>query len=677
MKRTVLSLSILMVGAMSMPLRSVAQDNSANIGTPEAEDDGTTVLSSSQAGLVPPYAWTILPPLGLHEPADIDTSYVNYAQRFVPSAVSTAYATTGNYGASGMNLIYFERKPMSDFFFTDAVRAWTPTLETTKFYNTYMPMTLLSYNTAGGKENEQSRLHGIFSGNINSRAQVGAMIDYLYSKGCYDYQAVKDLSWGFSGSYMGDRYEMQAFLNHWNMLQKENGGITNDLYITDPAQLQGGQTSIQPKAIPTNLTGAFSRVVGTQLYVNNTYKVGFWKEEEIDDTTTVKTYIPVSKFIWTLEYRDGRHTFRDNVRDDNKFWENTYLSLDGSDDHNSYWSLSNTLGVSLLEEFNKFAKFGLSAFVTHQVRSYTQATDTIDRVIPLPEGLTPYPVGKVPHGVKQNLLWVGGQLTKQQGSLLTYEVTGRFGLIGPVVADLNVNGHITTKIKLLGDTVNITGYGHFRNEEPPYLMKHYVSNHFIWNNDFGKTRSLRLGGYVNIPHTRSYVNVGVENVQNLIYFNSKSMPVQHGGSVQILNASFHQDFKFGPLYWANKVTYQTSSNEGVLPLPKLSIYSNLSLNFKVARVLDVQLGVDCDYYTKYKSINYQPATMTFYNQSEIECGNYPFMNAFVNMKLSKVRFYVLFSHINQGMTGENYFSMPHYPLNPKRFQFGLSVDFPD
>ena len=566
---------------------------------------------------------------------------------------------------------------MSEFFFTDAVRAWTPTLETTKFYNTYMPMTLLSYNTAGGKENEQSRLHGIFSGNINSRAQVGALIDYLYSKGCYDYQAVKDLSWGFSGSYMGDRYEMQSFINHWNMLQKENGGITNDLYITDPGQLQGGLNSIQPKAIPTNLTGSFSRVVGTQLYVNNTYKVGFWKEEEIDDTTTVRTYIPVSKFIWTLEYRDGRHTFRNTNPEDRKFWDNTYLSLDGTDDHTSYWSLTNTVGVSLLEEFNKFAKFGLSAFLTHQVRSYTQTADTIDRVDPFPEGLNPYPVGKVPHRAKENLLWVGGQLTKQMGSLLTYEITGRFGLIGPVVADLNINGHVTTKFKLLGDTVNITGYGHFRNEEAPYLMKHYVSNHFIWDNKFGKTRSLRLGGYLNIPHTRSYINVGVENVQNLIYFNSKSLPVQHGSNVQILNASFHQDFKFGPLYWANRLTYQTSSNEGVVPLPKLAVYSNISLNFKVARVLDVQIGVDCDYYTKYKSINYQPATMTFFNQREIECGNYPFMNAFVNMKLSKVRFYVLFSHINQGMTGENYFSMPHYPLNPRRFQFGLSVDFPD
>ncbi len=335
-----------------------------------------------------PYAWKILPPLGLREPSTIDTLYVNYAQRFVPSLVTDAYGTTGNFGAPGRTLLYFEREPMSDFFFTDALRYWKPSLAGMKFYNTRIPMTLLSYNNAGGKENAQDRLHGIFSGNVDAHGQVGAMIDYLYSKGCYDYQATKHLNWGFSGSYIGDRYEFQGFFNHWNMLNMENGGITDDLYITDPAQLQGGQASIQPKAIPTNLTGAFNRVSGAQLYLNNTYNVGFWEEEEVDDTTTVRTYVPVTRFVWTLDYQKGRHTFRDTQASDTEFWKNTYLYPDESNDRTNYWSLSNTLGVQLIEEFNKFAKFGLSAFVTHQIRNYKQTTDTIDRVVPLPDGLS-------------------------------------------------------------------------------------------------------------------------------------------------------------------------------------------------------------------------------------------------------------------------------------------------
>lgn len=36
----------------------------------------------------------------------------------------------------------------------------------------------------------------------------------------------------------------------------------------------------------------------------------------------------------------------------------------------------------------------------------------------------------------------------------------------------------------------------------------------------------------------------------------------------------------------------------------------------------------------------------------------------------------MMSHINQGWFGGNkYFSALHYPLNPRRFQIGVSVDF--
>ena len=96
--------------------------------------------------------------------------------------------------------------------------------------------------------------------------------------------------------------------------------------------------------------------------------------------------------------------------------------------------------------------------------------------------------------------------------------------------------------------------------------------------------------------------------------------------------------------------------------------------FKIA-TLSVQLGMDCHYYTRYYAPNYQPATGAFANQQEVKFGNYPLMNAYANLKLSKTRFYIMWSHINQGWFSSDYFSMRHYPLNPRRFQIGLSVEF--
>ncbi len=621
------------------------------------------------------YAWKVISPLGLHEPSTIDTLLYNYYQKSIPSEVTPAYATTGNLGSEGQTMLFFQRKEMSDFFFADALRAWIPSIDTHKFYNTRRPMTLLSYNTGGGKETTQDRLKMTFSANANAKTQIGAYLDYLYSKGSYNYQATKDLVWGISGSYMGDRYELQTFMYHYDLLNKENGGITDDLYITDPAEIQGGSSKVDTKTIPTNLTAAHSKLVGTDIYINNRYKVGYYEEEIVNDSVVNRTYIPVSSFIWTLNYKDGKHIFLNDVPGQARFWDNTYLSKTGTNDRTEYSTLTNTLGISLLEGFNKYAKAGLAAYATHQIRKYTQTTDTIDRITTLPEGLSPYPVSKVPHKSSENLLWIGAQLTKQQGSLLRYNATAQFGIAGPVAGDIDIDGNLSTRFKLLGDSVTLTAYGKFSNQEAPYLMNHYVSNHFIWENDFGKIRRFRVGGKLDIPQTKSFLNVGVENLQNYIYFNEKCLPTQHGGSVQILSASLNQNFKLGVLHLDNKLTYQTSTDETVIPLPKFSIYSNLYILFKVCGVLDVQLGVDCDYYTKYKSIAYQPATMSFYNQREIEVGNYPFMNAYANMKLDKARFYVMFSHVNQGMTGNNYFVLPHYPLNPRKFQIGVSVDF--
>lgn len=625
--------------------------------------------------LAPSYAWTILQPLGLRVESTIDTLPDNYGQRSIPSAMSAAYATTGNLGTEGLNMIWHERPMRSDFFFRDAIEPWIPTERTMRFYNTRQPMTLLSYNTAGGRDNSQERLHGIFSGNINSKAQIGALLDYIYSKGCYNNQAAKNLTWGLSGSYLGDRYEMQAFLNSFNSLNKENGGITDPLFITDPALVQGGVTSVDPKTIPTRLSDAHTRIKGSQLYINNRYKVGFW-EEKRDETDSVisRTYIPVTSFIYTLKYTQGKHMFRNTSTDEaDEFFTNTYLNPDITIDRTSYWSLENTVGISLLEGFNKYAKFGLSAFMTYEIDRFNQTADTLDRAN---LDLTPFPDGIAdiaPHATEHKAR-IGAQLTKQQGSILRYDATAEFGVIGIAAGDIRLNGNIYTNIPLPFDTLKVSAFGRFTNEATPYLMRNYLSNHFIWKNDFGKERRVGFGGAIDIPRTGTHFTAGVENVQNHVYFNSDFLPVQHGGSVQVLSLQLNQNLRFGPFNWDNAVTYQTSTDASVIPLPSLAIYSNLYFKFRIA-TLKVQLGVDCDYYTKYYAPKYQPATASFANQTEEKFGDYPFMNVYANFKLSKVRFYVMMSHVNQGLFTKNYFSMADYPLNPRRFQLGLSVDF--
>lgn len=625
----------------------------------------------------PSFAWGLTEPLGQHVEATIDTLFENYHITAVPSFVSSAWATTGNYGSAGQNQIFFDRPITSEFFMEDAISAWLHSTTNHRFYNTRIPMTLLSYATGGNKYSNQDRTKALFSGNVNKRLQVGAAIDYIYSKGSYDNQADKNFSWQAMTAYMGDRYELQAFFNHYSFTTLENGGITDDRFITDPAAVQGGSTRVDNKSITTRLTGAQNTLESSHFYMNHRYKVGFYRyqRDSISDTIVSRTYVPVTSFIWTMDYKNNSHKFiNNNGLEDTTFFDNTYLSLGGTNERTRAWRLRNTVGIALLEGFNKYAKFGFSIYGTHEVRNFKQIPDTITGT-ELPIGIDPVPA-TVPDSHTQHLVWVGGQLTKQQGALLRYNATAQFGVVGDVAGEIDATGDLTTRFKLGRDSVSVRAYGYFKNLAVPYLLQNYVSNHYIWHNEFNKVKRLRVGGELTIPHTWTRVNVGYETLKNYVYFDTLALPAQQSSPIHVFSATLHQGLHWRAFNWENAVTYQASSDKETLPLPQLAIYSNLNFQFTVARVLHVQLGVDGNYYTRYKAPNYNPANMTFYNQNELDCGNFLIMNIFANFKLKKARFYLTYTHIN-GKTfgGNDYFSIPHYPLNPQRFQMGVSVDF--
>ncbi|MDE6692935.1 MAG: putative porin [Muribaculaceae bacterium] len=635
--------------------------------------------------IVPTTAWETSEPIGLREPVPVDTMEFNYYRRSIPSTISPAWVCTGNLGTQGKNMVFMEQKPISQFFMEDAMMAWLPFLSNHVFYNSAWPHTTVSYNTGGSRDNSQDRLQAIFTGNFNAKAQFGANMDYLYSKGSYSDQSTKHMNWGVSGSYLGDRYEFQGAWYHYNMLNKENGGITDDLYITDPAKLQGGVSTINPQSIPTRLQDATNRYVGGELFLNNRYKVGYWHEERdsVDtDSVLSRTFVAVSSFFWNLNYKQSRKRFRDaNARDNSSFWENSYFSPDNTEDLTKYMSISNSVGISMLEGFHKYAKFGLAAYLTYELRKFTQTDLSVygtdgnyggSGCTALPDGFAMID----PRG-SQNMMWAGGEISKQHGSILTYLARAEIGLSKDAIGEFKADGDVSTRIPLPIDTLTITGFGRLSNTNAPYLMNNYYSNHLIWKNNFGKERRARFGGRLIVPRTGSTLEVSTETLQNMLYFNDSALPAQHDGAIQVFAASLRQQLHVGILHWDNQVIYQTSTNEDILPLPTLAWQSNLYIKCMIA-TLSLQLGVDCDYYTRYYAPAYQPATATFHNQHEIKCGNYPFMTAYANMKLGRTRFYVMMTHVNQGVIGGNdYFSSPHYPMNPRRFQMGLSVDFWD
>lgn len=630
-----------------------------------------------------PYAWRNTQPLGNRYRVPVDTLMLNYYSTDLPTSYSTAYGYTGNLGGPGLSKTFFERPEMPQFIFKEPYSHWIKTPANFDFYNSRIPITFLSYLSGGSKTNKQEDLRATFSGNVNKQLAFGASMDYVLSRGHYQSLATKDFSWQLFGSYIGEKYELQVLFNTLNFVNQENGGITDDNEILHPENLAGGQT-LDSKSVNVNLTDAYNRVRGKNYYATQRYKLGFYRTEE-RDTSKVEIFVPVTSFIHTIEYNDNMRRFVNNDASEGaKYFKNTYLNNNRTNDSTSYWSLKNTFGISLLEGFNKYAKMGLAAYLTYEVRRFKLMADTIPiDYISKPEvpSLTGdsyrYSYARNSQYYTDNILWVGAEVSKQQGKVLTYYAKGQLGLTGPEAGSLDIDGHINTRFPIFKDTVQLRAYGFFKNTEPAFYYKHYVSNHFVWDNsNFGKIRRFRVGGEFSVPRWGTRLNVGVENIQNYVYFGNDCLPKQESSILQVFSATLQQDFHFGPFNLDNQLVYQKSSKSSVIPLPDFSVYSNLYFLFRIAKVLHVQLGADFRYYTKYYGEAYEPATLSFHTQNDVKIGGYPLMNAYINMKLKQTRFYVMYSHANQGLFGgKNSFTLPHYPLPPSMLQIGISIDF--
>jgi hypothetical protein len=102
------------------------------------------------------------------------------------------------------------------------------------------------------------------------------------------------------------------------------------------------------------------------------------------------------------------------------------------------------------------------------------------------------------------------------------------------------------------------------------------------------------------------------------------------------------------------------------------------IKFRIAKVLNTELGADVRYFTEYYAPDYSPALGQFVQQNSndrIKIGNYPIASVYANFLLKQTRFYVKYYHINEGTGKRNYFLAPHYPITPAVLWFGLSWNF--
>ncbi len=685
------------------------------------------------------YTWTVDRRYGDVQPAATDTLPHLYQNSIFNTGMNGEYNTTGNNYTPRINRIVMDRPRTSEFFFSQPYDFTMKEPDRFQFVNTLSPFTNLSYDNCGNKQNGEDHIDAKFAVNANKRLGAGFDLDYHYARGYYQNQSTSHFGASLFASYIGDKYQMHALFSTYHRKAAENGGITDDNYVTHP---EGIEDQFSEDEIPTVLSTNWNRNNSTHLFLTHRYNLGFYKRVELTeaekkakefakesakdkqqrenqrngqengdtsggrsadsptasqqqqqqdtlDTDTKHIYVPVTSFIHTLDINSFSRINQAYASPSN-YYANTYYTYDDRGiysgdsiyDQTKHLSVKNTFAIALMEGFNKYAKAGLKAFISYDHRKY-QMPDLLE------EGADTYYMRSWTEG----LVSVGGQLSKTQGRTLHYDLDGEFFLTGSNAGSVSLNFRTDVNFPLFGDTVRLAAKAHFDRITPTFFQRQFHSKHLWWDNgDLSKEIRSGIEGIFTLDKTDTQLRIAIEELKNYTYFGMEYAVgtnnlrtrlnggvYQESGNINLLTAQLRQNFKLGPLHWENVVTYQNSSNKEVLPVPTVNLFTNLYLKFLVVKQLTVELGADATFFTKYYAPDYLPQIGQFAVQknadARIELGGYPFVDVYANMHLKRTRFFVMMSHVNKGSGNKMMFLAPHYPQNGKVLRIGVSWNF--
>lgn len=694
-----------------------------NLGTHDRNGNPIDTTAVTDAATIPIglFSWKIDNRLGNVTPVPVDTIQSGFQNSNDMGGPTGQFNYLGNLGSPRMSRIFFDRPDDSQFIFLDPYNFSFQRPQDVVFTNTLSPFTNLTYYKSLNNRNGEERFKSYFAINANKRLGFGFNIDYLYGRGMYSDQNTAFFNGNLFAYYRGDKYDLHFIFSNNNMKMAENGGIADDRYITDPLDMAEGKKQYASTDIPTNLNKVWNHNSGYHVFLTHRYNLGFYKKnnkeqnvndslpqmmnlptdslinkslndslkttEKIDSIDVNPEFVPVTSFIHTLQIDlDKRKYITQDNSQAQKLYEYNFFGND-STDLTKRTSIKNTFGISLREGFNKWAKAGLTAYITHEYRDFTLCDTT---------GIDDNRIFK---HYKENNLSVGGELLKEQGKLLHYRILGELGIAGEDAGQFKVEGKGDLNFRLLGDTVRLEANAFVKNLNPVFFYRHFHSKHYWWDNtDLSKIMRTRIEGTLHVGKLGTTLRAGVENIKNYTYLDNASVAVtnndgkvtsyknnaivkQDGSNIQILTAMWQQKLKAGIFHLDTEVVYQKSSNENILPLPELSAYANLYLKSALVKdVFNVELGADARYFTKYYAPDYSPVMGQFYLQNpneKIEIGGYPMINVYANLQWKRTRIFVMMYHINQGSGDSNYFLAPHYPINPKMLKIGISWNFFD
>lgn len=573
----------------------------------------------------------------------------------IDGGIGSAYL--GNVGSASVPLNYFSRETPQEFSF---VNVWNPFIlrpSDVIFYNAKMPYSRLTYSMSGEVRAEENQFHIVLSHNVSPSTSANIVYNAESTKGLYMKQGTMDRYFATSLAHTGKRYAIHGgyIYNHGNI--NENGGIKNDSEIRD--------TVMPPNQVAVWLDDSNNTYRGHTFWFTQSYGIPLRKQRDEELTIQkIPTIYIGQQFEYSLFKKNYKAT-RDTV-----LYPDIYIDKHRTNDSIAQ-EMIDVKAFMQLQPYNREGILGLiSAGIGNRSSQYYYYVPDFQQ-------------SRWGDGGSQNrnTTYLYGSINGKFKKYLDWGASVNYNLLGYKSGDFSGEARIrlSAYTKKTQQPISLDARLKLSLTEPDFWVQSYFSNHFAWQNSFTKESSMLASVKFSVPSIGLYLGGDYALTSGKVYFDSKSRPAQATDPLSVLGVFLQKDFRAGGFHFNHRVLFQLSSSQIVAPTPLVSAYASYYFGFDVVKnVLNVQVGVDGRYQTKYYAFAYNAAISQFYNQREQELGGYPYLDAFVSAKWKRMRILVKLQHFNHNLFGgRDYFMILHQPQNPMMFKLKFSWSFYD
>lgn len=604
---------------------------------------------------------------------DTTYNYHFYDYPFFKEDVNTTWL--GVSGSPEQSFNYFKRENLDNAIFYTGLQRYSFTAENLLNYNTKTPYTELAYwgTLFSTQDKEESNIKVLTTQNITPALNITLGFQRFGGNGMLKREDTNNRNVVMATNYMGKRYLMHAGYIYNKVERSENGGIVDNFWIRD--------TTVDAREIEVNLRDASNSLKKNTLYLDQTYRIPFSfinklrakKDSTAVDTLSMDTDITSAFIGHSTEYSVYRKMYKDNIGTSDKYGrefygDRFYINPTKSADSLRVMKFENKVFLRLQPWKSDGIVSKLDVGVGDKLCNYYsfQPTDYIQ--------------GR--NNVLLNSMYLYAGAKGQYKKYLNWNADGQYTFLGYELNDFGINANVAVNFYPFRKDKQspLTLRGHFETnlKEPDYYEQHLYTNHFKWDNDFGKISTTKVEAFLDIPRWDLYASFGYGLLSNNIYYDNQGIVQQNTNPMSVMTASLKKNFTVWKFHLDHDALFQLSSNQSVVPLPMLALNLRYYFQFDVVKkVMQMQIGANGRYTTKWYAPAYNPVLGVFHNQDIEQYGNCPYIDVFVNIQWKRACIFLKAVNLNMGWPNKSvdYFSAAGYIAPQRAFKFGIHWPF--